>query len=155
MLGNRFEIAIDYRFIIGRTKPTSYRLCNRFNQLYIVQLPICLWADWGVKERAPLSLCQLWISISNNATYMNIRCNAFRKFYLHIYCSDILKKMKKKKRTRAFNAWFWPQILLKNKFWNLVEKTIPKNSHMSPLLKTRTSTSFILQALPWQRPEEP
>ena len=42
VLGNRFEIAIDYRFIIGRTEPTSYRLCNRFNQLYIVQLPICL-----------------------------------------------------------------------------------------------------------------
>ena len=43
----------------------------------------------------------------------------------------------------------------KNKFWNLGEKTIPQNSHMSPLLKTRTSASFILQALPWQRPEEP
>ena len=50
---------------------------------------------------------------------------------------------------------FWPQILLKNKFWNLGEKTIPQNSHMSPLLITRTSASFILQALPWQRPEEP
>ena len=50
---------------------------------------------------------------------------------------------------------FWPQILLKNKFWNLGEKTIPKNSHMSRLLKTRTSTSFILQALPWQHAEEP
>ena len=58
-------------------------------------------------------------------------------------------------RTRAFNARFWPQILLKNKFWNLGEKTIPYNSHMSPLLETRTNTSFILQALPWQRPEEP
>ena len=31
MLGHRFDIAIDYRFIIGRTKPTCYRLCNRFN----------------------------------------------------------------------------------------------------------------------------
>ena len=58
-------------------------------------------------------------------------------------------------KTRAFNARFWPQILLKNKFWNLGEKTIPYNSHMSPLLETRTSTSFILQALQLQRPEEP
>ena len=28
-----------------------------------------------------------------------------------------------------FEARFWLQILLKNKFWNLAEKTIPKNSH--------------------------
>ena len=47
-----------------------------------------------------------------------------------------------------FKACFWPKILLKNKFWNLGEKTIPQNSYMSCLLKTRTSTSFILQALP-------
>ena len=26
---------------------------------------------------------------------------------------------------------------------------------MSPVLKTRTNTAFILQALPWQAPEEP
>ena len=25
MVGNGFEITIDYRFTIGRTKPTSYR----------------------------------------------------------------------------------------------------------------------------------
>ena len=31
VLGHRFEITIDYRFIIGKTKPTSYRLCNRLN----------------------------------------------------------------------------------------------------------------------------
>ena len=31
VLGHRFEITIDYRFIIGQTKPTSYRLCNRLN----------------------------------------------------------------------------------------------------------------------------
>ena len=56
-------------------------------------------------------------------------------------------------RPGAFKACFRPQILLKNKFWNLGEKTIPKNSHMSRLLKTRTSTSFILKELPWQRAE--
>ena len=29
MMGNRFEITIDYRFTIGMTKPTSYRLYNQ------------------------------------------------------------------------------------------------------------------------------
>ena len=53
-------------------------------------------------------------------------------------------------RPRVFKACFWPQILLKNKFWNLGENTIPKNSNISPRLKTRTSCSFIPQALPWQ-----
>ena len=56
---------------------------------------------------------------------------------------------------KAFKTCFWPQILLKNKFWDLGEKTIPKNCQISRLLKIRTSTSFILQALPWQRVEEP
>ena len=54
-----------------------------------------------------------------------------------------------------FKACIWPQILLKTKFWNLDEKTIPKNSYMSPPLNTRISASFILQALPWQHTEEP
>ena len=43
----------------------------------------------------------------------------------------------------VFKASFWPQILPKNKFWKLGEKAIPKNSHMSPLLKTRTKL-FVL-----------
>ena len=30
VMGNRFEITIDYRFTIGKTKSTSYRLYNRF-----------------------------------------------------------------------------------------------------------------------------
>ena len=46
-----------------------------------------------------------------------------------------------------FKACFWPQILQKIKFWNLGEKTITKNSHMHRLLKTRTSTSFILLSI--------
>ena len=43
------------------------------------------------------------------------------------------------KRSRAFKACFWPQILLKNNFWNLHigAKTIPKNSHMSRPVKTK------------------
>ena len=42
-----------------------------------------------------------------------------------------------------FKACFWPQILLKMKFWNL-EKTIPKNSHMSPLLKLEQVIDIML-----------
>ena len=30
VIGHRFEITIDYQFRIGNTKPTSYRLYNRF-----------------------------------------------------------------------------------------------------------------------------
>ena len=34
----------------------------------------------------------------------------------------------RKQRPRAFKACFWPQILLKNKFWTLGAKTIPKTA---------------------------
>ena len=51
-----------------------------------------------------------------------------------------------------FKACCLASDVAKNKFWNLGEKAIPKNSYLSPLLKTRTNTSFIPQALlSWQR----
>ena len=50
-------------------------------------------------------------------------------------------------RPREVKACFWPQILLKNKFWNLYETSIPKSSYMCPLIKSRTHSSVILQAL--------
>ena len=37
-------------------------------------------------------------------------------------------------RPMKFNADFWPHILVKNKFWNLDEKSIHKSSHMSLFL---------------------
>ena len=39
VMGNRFEITIDYRFTIGKTKPTSYRLYNRFIAYFEPHLP--------------------------------------------------------------------------------------------------------------------
>ena len=36
VMGNRFEITIDYRFTIGKAKPTSYRLYNRFHMPIIL-----------------------------------------------------------------------------------------------------------------------
>ena len=57
-----------------------------------------------------------------------------------------------------FSAFFWPQILEKNnsdKFWNLDEKSIPTSNQMSPLIKSRTNYSFIIQPLHWLRTEQP
>ena len=55
----------------------------------------------------------------------------------------MLKQNKGLGRLRPF---CWPQILLKNKFWNKVRKLFLKQL----VLKTRTSTALILQVLPWQ-----
>ena len=89
----------------------------------------------------------------NNLKYYSVVCSV--GYPLKLHCDQFFDKTIKKKyvsleRHRAFKACSWPQILLKNKFWNLGEKTIPKNSHISRLL-----TSFILQVLPWQHAEEP
>ena len=94
------------------------------------------------------SLFAYMIFIKNNGINEYINCTRLETsiqlggtvFYKHLF---------------LVKARFWPQIFLKNKFWNLGEKTIPEGSHMPHLLKTRTSISFILGGLPWQRTEEP
>ena len=79
------------------------------------------------------------------------------KAKLPIVCFICIKKLslpQTKQRPSMFKACFWPQILLKNKFWNLGEKTIPKQPYASSF-KNQNKFSFILQALPWQHAEEP
>ena len=39
-MGNRLEITIDYRFTIGKTKPTSYRLYNLLIAYFEPHLPL-------------------------------------------------------------------------------------------------------------------
>ena len=56
---------------------------------------------------------------------------------------------------RVMNLHQWPYIKLAAKARHFATISRIYISHMSPLLKTRASTSFILQALPWQRPEKP
>ena len=49
----------------------------------------------------------------------------------HVTCAEVRKQDRHTSLTPDFGLRF----CLKNKFWNLGEKTIPQNSHMSPLLK--------------------
>ena len=54
VMGNRFEITIDYRFTIGNTKPTSYRLYNRLICLFKTTSPIMVKYNqlkYPIKER--------------------------------------------------------------------------------------------------------
>ena len=51
----------------------------------------------------------------------------------------------------AFGLRFWRE----KKMESIDEKSIPKTSHMFTLLKFRTNSSYILQALPWLRTKAP